>query len=77
MLTLGEMAHALGVNPKTVKIWHAHGLLRAHAYTDKPEWLYEPTGEDAPRKAQGVNLSKRIPPGEILSLRPKEVQCEA
>ena len=77
MLTLGEMARALSVNPQTVKIWHAHGLLRAHAYTDKPEWLYEPAGENAPRKAQGVKLSKRIPPGEILTLRPKEVHCEA
>ena len=45
------------VNPKTVKIWAAHGLLQAHAYTDKPEHLYEPPGRDAPRKAQGMKLS--------------------
>jgi len=77
MLTLDEMARALGVHPQTVKTWHAHGLLRAHAYTDKPEWLYEPPGENGPRKAQGVKLSKRTPPGVILTLRPKEVQCEA
>jgi DNA invertase Pin-like site-specific DNA recombinase len=77
MLTLDEMARARGVHPETVKTWHAQGLLRAHAYTGKPEWLYEPAGENAPRKAQGVKLSKRTPPGEILPLRPKEVQCEA
>jgi hypothetical protein len=31
LLTLDEMATALSVNPKTVKIWAAQGLLKAHA----------------------------------------------
>jgi DNA invertase Pin-like site-specific DNA recombinase len=77
MLTLEEMATLLSVNPATVKIWAAHGLLRAHAYTDKPEYLYEPTGSDAPRKAQGRKLIMRLPPMPVVPECSKEVQCEA
>ena len=77
LLTLKEMASVLSVNPKTVKIWTAHGLLRAHAYTDKPEHLYEPVGPNMPRKAQGVNLCLRRPTTSVLPQCSKEVQCEA
>ena len=77
MLTLEEMAALLGVSTSTVKMWRKHGLLRAHAYTDKNECLYEHPGEDPPVKTQGLKLSKRrrflnVPPN-----RSKEVQCEA
>ena len=77
MLTLEEMADLLGVSTSTVKTWRNHGLLRAHAYTDKNECLYEHPGEDPPVKTQGRKLSKRrrflnVPPN-----RSKEVQCEA
>jgi hypothetical protein len=67
----------LNVNPKTVKIWTAYGLLKTHAYTDKPEQLYEPVGPDMPKKAQGTKLSLRRPPVWLLPERSKEVQCEA
>jgi DNA invertase Pin-like site-specific DNA recombinase len=77
MLTLEEMATALAVNPKTVKIWAAHGMLKAHPYTDKPEYLYEPPGPDAPTKAQGRNLSLRRPVMSIMPECSEEVQCEA
>ena len=77
LLTLNEMASVLSVNPKTVKIWTAHGLLKAHAYTDKPEHLYEPVGSAMPRKAQGVKLSVRRATASLLPQCPKEVQCEA
>ena len=77
LLTLNEMASVLCVNPKTVKIWTAHGLLKAHAYTDKPEHLYEPIGPDMPRKAQGVKLCLRQPVASVLPQCSKEVQCEA
>jgi len=77
MLTLQEMATALSVNPKTVKIWAAHGLLNSYAYTDKPEYLYAPTGSDGPRKAQGRKLSMRRAAVPVVSERSKEVQCEA
>ena len=77
MLTLQEMATALSVNPKTVKVWAAHGLLNSYAYTDKPEYLYAPTGSDGPRKAQGRKLSMRRAAVPVVSERSKEVQCEA
>jgi len=77
LLTLHEMATVLSVNPSTVKIWAAHGLLKAHAYTDKPEYLFEPPGADRPRKAQGTKLSIRRLAQSIMPERSKEVQCEA
>jgi hypothetical protein len=77
MLTLQEMAQALSVNPKTVKIWAAHGLVTAYPYTDKPEYLYKLSGSDAPRKAQGRKLSMRRPIVAVVPERPREVQCEA
>jgi len=77
LLTLNEIASVLGVNPKTVKVWAAHGLLNAHAYTDKPESLYEPVGPNVPRKAQGVKLCRRQSAASVLPQRSKEVQCEA
>lgn len=77
MLTLDEISDLLGVETRTVKIWRDHGLLRAHAYNDKNECLYEPLGDDPPAKKQGSKLSKRRRFPEVLSNRTKEVQCEA
>lgn len=77
MLTLDEMAAVLNVNPKTVKIWAAYGILGAHAYTDKPQQLYAPVGPDMPQKAQGTKLSLRRPNTSVIPERSKEVQCEA
>ncbi len=77
LLTLDEMATVLSVNPKTVKIWTAHGLLEALAYTDKPEHLYEPLAAEVPRKAQGTELSLRRPATSVIPERLQEVQCEA
>jgi len=77
LLTLNQMASVLSVHPQTVKVWTAHGLLKAHAYTDKPEHLYEPVGPGMPRKAQGVKLSLRRPAASVLPQCSKEVQCEA
>ena len=77
LLTLDEMANALSVNPKTVKIWAAQGLLRAHAYTDKPEHLYEPPSAGGPRKAQGIKLSSRRLTMSVVPQGSEEVQYEA
>jgi hypothetical protein len=77
LLTLNEMASFLQVNPKTVKIWTANGLLKGHAYTDKPEHLYELVGPDMPRKAPGVKLGLRRPTTSVLPQCSKEVHCEA
>jgi DNA invertase Pin-like site-specific DNA recombinase len=76
LLTLDEMSQTLSVNPKTVKTWAAHGLLKAHAFTDKPECLYEPPGPDRPRKAQGTKLFLRRLVTTVIPECSKEVQCE-
>ena len=76
LLTLHEMADVLQVTPHTVKIWLRRGLLRAHAYSDKNESLYDPPGDEAPCKTQGVKLSLRRLDAELLPDGAKEVQYE-
>jgi hypothetical protein len=77
MLTPEEMADLLGVSTSTVKTWRNHGLLRAHAYTDKNECLYEHPGDDPPVKTQGRKLSERRRFLNVVPNRTEEVQCEA
>jgi DNA invertase Pin-like site-specific DNA recombinase len=77
MLTLDEIAQRLGICTAQVKIWRAVGLLRAHRWNDKNEYLYEDPGPNPPQKASGVRLSKRRLVTENLLERPREVQCEA
>lgn len=72
LLTQEEMAALLGVAVQTVKQWRYAGLLRATAYNDKGECLYEPPGENPPRKSQGVPIRFRL-----NAERPNEVQCSA
>jgi hypothetical protein len=50
MLDQFEIAKRLGVAPSTIKVWRVAGLLRYHVYSDKPEYLFEPPGRDAPVK---------------------------
>ena len=73
MLTVIEMAERLSVNPKTVKVWCAHGLLKGFRYTDKGESLYEPL-DDPPRKQQGIKLQLRAASTHIFPQPSKEVQ---
>ena len=77
MLTVQEMASLLGIIPQWVKIWNRHGLIRGHACNGKNDCLYEHPGDNLPRKAQGVKLSKRRLASEVVSQRTPEVQCEA
>jgi DNA invertase Pin-like site-specific DNA recombinase len=77
MLTAEEMAQALSISARTVKVWHTAGLLRGHAYNDKNCCLFEPPGADAPRKQQGCRLADRRQPAEIVPESAKEVQYEA
>lgn len=58
-LTQEEMAQRLGITPDTVRTWAQHGLLSAHAYTDRGQCLYEPPGEHPPTKMQGHKLADR------------------
>lgn len=57
MKTEEEMAESLGVCPATIKRWRRYGLLRAHRYSEKHQFLYEPPGDLVPTKSQGVKLS--------------------
>jgi len=77
MLTVEEMAKVLDLNPQRVKIWNRHGLIRGHAYNGKNDCLYEHPGNNPPRKAMGVKLSKRRLAAEVVTQRAEEVQCEA
>jgi len=77
MLNQEEMAEALGVNPVTVHVWRRNELIKGFKCNDKPEYFYEPPGDDGPTKSQGWKLSerRRFPP--VLSQEPNEVQHEA
>lgn len=77
LLTLQEIARLLAVHPSTVKAWTHHGLLRARAYNDKAQCLYEHPGERLPAKMQGRKLTRPDRPYKIASNRTNEVQCEA
>jgi hypothetical protein len=59
MLTLDEMAERMDMCTDQVKVWRAAGLLRAHLWNDKGEYLYEDPGPNPPQKNKGVKLSER------------------
>ena len=44
MLTADELAALLHISPATLKAWRLAGLLRAHPYNDKSDYLFEPPG---------------------------------
>lgn len=77
MLTQAEIARQLGIHTCTVRKWARQGLLKAHAYNDKNECLYEPPGQHRPIKHRGIKLSdpRRFP--ENARDRTNEVQDEA
>jgi len=50
MLTLNEVAKRLGVQPGTIKQWRRAGLLDAHRFGDRGEYVFEPPGAHAPIK---------------------------
>ncbi len=77
MLTLDEIAAALGVAIDTLKQWRRAGLLQAHAYNDKGQYLYEPPGPDAPVRYRWKGLSKRKLARKAAPDTADEVQCEA
>lgn len=77
MLTSKEIARQLGVCTTTVHDWRRSGLLKAHAYNDKHEYLYEPLGQAAPRKLQGIKRSDPRRLSQVLPDGTEEVQDEA
>ena len=52
MLTLEEMAQRLAAAPCTIKTWRRAGLLPAHRFGGRGEYLYEPPSPQSPVKHQ-------------------------
>lgn len=79
MLTLSEVATALGVSTATIKVWRRAGLLRTHAYNDKGQGLYDLPGPGAPvrYKWKGISRQRRLMQSGSGSIHAQEVQCEA
>jgi DNA invertase Pin-like site-specific DNA recombinase len=50
LLTRSEIAKRLHVAVSTIKLWRRSGLLPAHPYNDKGDYLFEPPGPNAPVK---------------------------
>jgi hypothetical protein len=57
LLTLDEVAQRFGICTSTAKEWRWASLLRAHAYNDKPEYLFEHPGDDPPTRYTWKGLS--------------------
>jgi DNA invertase Pin-like site-specific DNA recombinase len=77
MLCLKELAGRLGVCTYTIKRWQRHGLLRAHAYNDKNQFLYEPTEALGPVNTHGVRLVDKAQFLQVVSNSHSEVHHEA
>jgi hypothetical protein len=76
MLTLKQIARQLKICTSTVNDWRRCGLLKAHAYNDKNQYLYEPLGQRRPRKCPGLDRSDPRRFTNIPSHETKEVQNE-
>jgi hypothetical protein len=77
LLTLEEVARTLGVSTATAKQWRLAGLLRAHAYNDKNQYVYEPPGPVAPTRYGWKGLTRWKRQRRSRSHPTHEVQCEA
>jgi DNA invertase Pin-like site-specific DNA recombinase len=76
-LTLDELAQTLAISTATAKVWRRAGLLRAHAYNDKNQYLYEPLGADAPARFKYKGISRWNRERRSASQMAHEVQYEA
>jgi DNA invertase Pin-like site-specific DNA recombinase len=77
LLTLAEVAQALGISTATAKDWRLAGLIEAHAYNDKHQYLYVPPGPDAPRRYAWKGITRRNRDRRSHAQAPHEVQYEA
>jgi DNA invertase Pin-like site-specific DNA recombinase len=77
LLTLAEAARALRISPATLKVWRGAGLLRAHRYDDKPCYLFEAPGGDAPTRYKWKGISAWVRRRRSALQPTNEVQCEA
>jgi DNA invertase Pin-like site-specific DNA recombinase len=78
MLDQAEIAEQLGVSQQTIKVWRGAGLLKVRAYNDKPQYLYEPPGKDAPVRMRYKGIAEWRRRRRGMQPNPtEEVQCEA
>lgn len=67
LLTIPEMARLLHVCQTTVKLWRRAGLLKAHRYDEKDQYLFERPGPGAPVKHQHQDKTKRLKKARLES----------
>jgi hypothetical protein len=77
LLTTAEVAQTFGICRATVKVWRRAGLLRGHPYDDKPQYLFERPGADAPMRYKWKGLSAWARRRRSASQPTSEVQYEA
>ena len=76
-LTIDEVMDRVGISRTTAKIWRLKGLLRSHAYTNRPDCLFElPADEPLPTTQRGRKLSQCQPVTKVVPIRSKEVHPE-
>jgi hypothetical protein len=75
MLTKEEIAALVGISVASVKEWRLRGLLCAHRYTDKGDYLFEMPANNLPKK----NARKRtyLQKKQLTTIATNEVQYEA
>lgn len=73
MLSVAEIAEQLDISRSTVHTWRRLGLLKAHAFNDKNQYLFEPPSGPRPVKWKGKKLSDPERFGKVLSENTKEV----
>ena len=76
MLTEKQIARQLKICKTTVRKWRRCGLLKAHAYNDKNQYLYERLGARRPRKCPGIPRSDPRRFDNVVLQETKEVQDE-
>ena len=74
LITLEEISRRLGVSSTTIRFWRKAGLVVAHPYNDRNDYLFEmPTEGNIPKKSQGLKLSERVQAAKVLLHQPNEV----
>jgi DNA invertase Pin-like site-specific DNA recombinase len=76
MMTESEIAEKLGLCIQTVKRWREHGLLKAKAYNENGQYLYEPVNNSGQIQKYGIKLPERLPIATTLPNPINEVQDE-
>jgi hypothetical protein len=71
LLSLDAMATKLGVSAATIKHWRRAGMLRAHRYSDRGDYLFEPPGADAPIKHQHQGKMRALAQAKRASSHPQ------